>query len=182
LDLNTEQLIQGCQSGERDAQKAFFMAYSGYAYGLILRYMDDEFRSKDVLQEVFIIVFRSLKKFQYESEPKLLAWIKTISVRETIRHIKFDEKFAGDELQLQKESADEEYSVLAKMNAEEMLKLLQQLPEGYRVVFNMYAIEGYSHREIASILDISESTSRSQLTRARKMLQQLTLKLTSDAR
>ena len=69
------------------------MAYSGYAFGLILRYMEDEFRAKDVLQEVFIIIFRSVGKFQYESEPKLLAWIKTITVREAVRQIKTNAKY-----------------------------------------------------------------------------------------
>jgi RNA polymerase sigma factor (sigma-70 family) len=179
--LNIEQLLQGCKSGERKAQKAFFMHFSRYVYGVILRYVGSDFETKDVMQEVFLIVFKSLDSFEYHSEAKLRSWLKTISVREAIRQLKKNgwQEESIDEKDWDVNLAKAE-SILSELHQEELLKLLHRLPKGYRLVFNLYALEGYSHAEIASELGITESTSRSQLVRARKLLQQLTLKWWND--
>lgn len=181
--MNIEENILGCKTGDRKAQQTFFMQYSRYLYGIILRYTGDEFISKDVLQEVFILIFKALVRFEYQNEAKLKSWMKTIVIRETIRHMKRN-KWEPDELTegLKELSSSQTESILTKFNQEDLLSLLKELPEGYRVIFNMYAIEGFNHQEIAKELKITESTSRSQLTRARKLLQQLTLKMWNDGK
>lgn len=159
------------------------MHFSRYVYGLILRYMGNDFESKDVMQEVFLIVFKSLDTFDYQSEAKLRSWLKTISVREAIRQLNQKgwqmESIEGKEADLDFAKAE---SVLSEMHQEELLALLHRLPQGYRLIFNLYALEGYSHAEIASELGITESTSRSQLVRARNLLQKLTLKMWNDGK
>ena len=137
------------------------------------RYARHHMEAEDILQDAFVKVFRNLEKF--EQRGSFEGWIRRIVVNTALKNI--DKKsFANEQI-----GGDLDHdpgaipSVYSTLGAEDLLQVIAQLPEGYRIVFNLYAIEGYSHKEIADMLDIGESTSRSQLVKARKMLQALIL-------
>lgn len=163
------QIILGCKKQNPRYQKELVLRYSGILLTVCRRYVDSQETARDVLQESFIRIFRSIEK--YEEQGKLLPWLKRIVVNVALQHINrsyFKNERSGLESMPEESSLPAVYDHLA---AEELLALIQTLPVGYRTVFNLHIIEGYSHLEIADLLGISESTSRSQLTRARKMLQ-----------
>ena len=141
-----------------------------------LRYTRHRMEAEDVLQDAFIKVFNNLASYQYQGS--LEAWIRRIVVNTALKN--YQRKSFRDEqygLNMMEMDAPVEPSIFAHLHQEELLNLVSRLPEGYRVVFNLYAIEGYSHREIANMLGIEEGTSRSQLLKARKMLQAQILNL-----
>lgn len=139
-------------------------------FGICLGYSNDYSTAKDILQEGFIKVFGNFK--DYRKEGSLEGWIRRIIVNTAIDHYRKSVRtFKTIELEDQAvEPMDS--NVVEKLNTEDLLKLINQMPEGYRIVFNLYVVEGYSHREIAEQLQISEGTSKSQLARAKKFLQQ----------
>lgn len=143
--------------------------------GIAIRYVKDENSAKDILQESFIRIFSSLQKFEYQSENAFMAWMKRITINEAIRWLK---KYNNHFLEVEENSQSEAYTsknsnILSELYTQDLLAALQTLPQGYQVVFNLYVIEGFSHKEIGELLKISESTSRSQLSRAKNLLKQL---------
>lgn len=167
--MTDQQIISGCKKQHPRYQKELVLRYSGLLLTVCRRYVDSQETARDVLQESFIRIFRSIDK--YQEQGKLLPWLKRIVVNTALQQINksyFKNERTGLELLREETSLPDVYHRLA---AEELLALIQQLPIGYRTVFNLHIIEGYSHLEIGDLLGISESTSRSQLTRARKMLQ-----------
>ncbi len=160
-----QQLIERCLNGKKAAQRSLYDLYLGQLMTVCRRYARDDMEAEDFLQEGFIKVFKNLKNFR--GEGSLYGWIKTIMVHTALRQIKKRMSFedAADVYYL---SSDP--SVLSKLNAEDIIQTIQQLPEGYKMIFNLYHIEGYSHKEIGELLQIGESTSRSQLSKARKIL------------
>ncbi|MEO9476142.1 MAG: sigma-70 family RNA polymerase sigma factor [Cyclobacteriaceae bacterium] len=168
-------LINACKKSDEGAQEELFLKFRRYAMGVCLRYTRSEEEARDILQEGFIKVFKSIK--QLKDPNQLKSWIRKIMVNQCINHyhknLKFDHHEIIDELEI---SDDRHQDVLSDISTEEILKLINKLPDGYRIVFNMYAIEGYSHDEIAEKLEITEVTSRTQLFKARRILKkQLTL-------
>ena len=162
-------LIEACQRGENKALKKLYDIHSGTMYAICLRYMNNEDEAKDALQEGFIKVFKNIDKFRFTGSFE--GWLKRIFVNTSIEQIRkrkvhLDVNEMKGDLQLIDSS-----SATSTMDAEKMMKLVQQLPEGYRTVFNMFVVDGYSHKEISAELEISESTSKSQLFKARKQLQ-----------
>ncbi len=134
-----------------------------------LRYTRHRMEAEDVLQDAFIKVFDSIHTFQ--SRGSFEGWIRKIVINTALKNHR---KKQNQQEQIGLELADDlpaEPSIFAHLQEEELLKLINRLPDGYRLVFNLYAIEGYSHREIADMLGIEEGTSRSQLLKARKLLQ-----------
>lgn len=161
------QLIQNCIKGEPTAQRLFYEKYSGKLYGICLRYARDNAEAQDILQESFIRIFKYLPDYQHKGSVE--GWMRRIVVNVALRTIQA--AFSRYELPVEAlPDSSIEADILPQLNAEELLLLIRKLPDGYRVVFNMYAIEGYSHAEVAAQLNIDESTSRSQLTKARKLL------------
>jgi RNA polymerase sigma-70 factor (ECF subfamily) len=163
-------LVKRCLQGKAQAQRLLYERFKGRLFGLCLRYADSEDEALDMLQEGFIKVFRDLHQFR--GEGPLEAWLRRVVVNAAISRLRKktwvkETDFDWDQLPEQVE----EYTP-DSMDVEEVIRLIQQLPKGFRTVFNLYAVEGYSHREIAQILGIAESTSRSQYQRARKMLQE----------
>lgn len=157
--------------GKPDAQRMLYAKHSSMVYAVCFRYSKNAEDANDILQESFINVFKNLKN--YKSEGSFEGWIRKITVNCAIRHYHNTMKRidTGD-LEVNVDISG--YSdVIDKMSAQELLEMINQLPNGYRIVFNMYAIEGYSHKEIGEQLGISESSSRSQLTRARKVLMEM---------
>jgi RNA polymerase sigma factor (sigma-70 family) len=168
MTSSDKRLIAQCLKGKARYQRMLYDKYSCKVYPVCYRYAKNEEDAKDILQETFIRVFNKLDTFQ--DKGSFEGWIRKIAVNTSIRHYQNSLRKLDDrDIEYAPElTADE--NILSELNAEDILKKISELPTGYRVVFNMYAIEGYSHKEIAAELGISEGSSRSQLTRARKCL------------
>ncbi len=161
-------LIKKCLEGKLRYQRALYDKYARKMYPICYRYAKNQEDAKDILQETFVLVFRKLSMFK--GEGSLEGWIRKITVNCAIRHYeKSVRQLDKADIEVIPESGFQE-EILSNISANEIMEIIGQLPDGYRIVFNMYAIEGYSHREIGEILEISESSSRSQLTRARNQL------------
>lgn len=160
----------GCIRENRQCQQEVFRLFAGKMLVVCRRYTRHRMEAEDVLQDAFIKVFDNMATFQFKGS--LEAWIRRIVVNTALKNYN-RKSFREEQLGLENNEADFpiEPSIFSHLHEEELLNLIAQLPEGYRVVFNLYAIEGYSHREIAELLGIEESTSRTQLLKARKLLQ-----------
>lgn len=172
MDLNDEALINGCIAGDPRSQKALYDRYASKMLGVCMRYAVDESEAYDMLQDGFIKVFGKMKAF--ENTGSFEGWVRRTMVNTCLDHLRKNKnrKYQVDidevnDLQLDQPTA------IDKMNAEVLIGMLRYLPDGYRTVFNLFAIEGYSHKEIAEQLGVSENTSKSQFRKARLQLQQL---------
>ena len=162
-------MIKACSNGDHNAFKKIYDIHSGTMYSICLRYMTNEDEAKDALQEGFIKVFNSIGKFQFTGS--FQGWMKRIFVNTSIEQIrKRKVHFDVSELNTNELPLTSRIET-GKLDAEKMMRLVQQLPLGYRTVFNMFVIDGYSHKEISDYLNINENTSKSQLFKARKQLQ-----------
>jgi RNA polymerase sigma factor (sigma-70 family) len=162
-------LLRGCLNGDRRAQESLYKQYSGKMYAVCLRYAKDADEAQDILQEGFIKVFNSLEKFR--NEGSFEGWIRRIFVNTSIEQYRkaHNKQHFVDSEELEVE--DKAITAMSKLAEKDVIMLIQQLSPGYRQVFNMYVIEGFSHKEIADVLGINEGTSKSQLARAKQMLQ-----------
>jgi len=163
-------LVESCISGDSKAQENLYKRYAKKMFAVCCRYSRDQDSAADILQDGFIRVFNALETFKKEGS--LEGWIRRIVVNTALEyHRKQANTYSVNE---QEDSLhlSSEPDVHGNLGAEELLKLVQALPDGYRNVFNLYAIEGYNHKEIGEMLQISEGTSKSQLARARYLLQQ----------
>lgn len=167
ISMTEAELIQACLTNERLAQRKLYERYSNAMYTVAYRITGDFDLANDVLQEAFIKVFRNLAKFRQEST--LGAWIKTIVVRTALSRIKRRQNFEPLENHHTKDMIVEWRTDL---DVEYLEKAINALPEGYRAVFVMIEVEGYSHKEVAEMLGISVGTSKSQLFYAKKRLRQ----------
>lgn len=171
ITISDTRLIEKCKKGKARYQKVLYDRYSCKVYPICYRYAKNEEDAKDILQETFIRVFNKLETFQ--DKGSFEGWIKRIAVNVAIRHYQNTvKKIDQHDIEKVQEISSQE-SILSELNAEDILKKISELPNGYRLVFNMYALEGYSHKEIAEKLGISEGSSRSQLTRARQALMEM---------
>ncbi len=165
------QIIQGVKQGDREAQTLLFKLYRSHWYMICLRYNKDTNDALDALQNGLIKIYSKINMFD-STKGNFKAWSSQIIVNENLMLLrKHKQSFAIEDLS---ESIDLEQNgetPLDMLSAEELTKLIQALPDGYRVIFNMYVMEGYSHADIAKALDISVGTSKSQLFKARKLLQ-----------
>lgn len=168
--LHEETLVEHCVKGERKAQEHLYQRYYPELYRIGMRYLSDHHDTEDVLIQTFIKAFQKLSKFKFRGEGSLGKWIRTIMIHEALKQLKKRQSisFLSETDQLQIES--EGLSVMDQLLAEDLVKLIERLPTGYRLIFNLYVIEGYNHKEIAEMLEISESTSKTQLMKARKTL------------
>lgn len=165
------ELIQGCRRGERHAQQLLFDLYSGRMYGISLRYVKNPMQAEDIVVMTFAKVFERIHQFREEGSFE--GWIRRITVNEALAHLRKSRTMVV-ETDLEQADREPDYDRLGDhLEAEDLMNMIGKLPPGYRVVFNMYAIDGYSHKEIAEQLGISENTSKSQLSRARTHLQKL---------
>lgn len=169
--LSEEQLLTGCQRNDRTAQQQLYACYSGKMYALCCRYVKNKMEAEDVLVTAFTKVFDKID--QFKSEGSFEGWIRRIVVNEALTWIRKNRSLFL-ETDLEKADFEPDYDKLSDhLEAEDLLRMIQALPTGYQLVFNLYAIDGYSHKEIAEQLNISENTSKSQLSRARVYLQKL---------
>jgi len=169
LYKNETQLIKKAANKHRDAQHTLFEMHAPKMLSVCRYYIKDVHQAEEVMLNGFFKVFTQLKTFK--GEGNFEGWIRRIMIRECITHLRKKRKleFSADNLEAYEKPVD--YSDVG-FEVDEIQQLIDKLPEGYRMVFNMYAIEGYKHSEIATMLSISESTSKSQLFKARKLLQQ----------
>ncbi|MDR1645206.1 MAG: sigma-70 family RNA polymerase sigma factor [Tannerellaceae bacterium] len=168
--MNEQQLIEGCKKGNKPAQKELYDTYSRKMMGVCLRYVSDRETARDILQEGFIKVFCSISS--YAGAGSFEGWIRKIFVNCALEYLrKSDVLRDAVDLDHTCEVTGSGHSVIAEISANELMKIVQDLPTGFRTVFNLFAIEGYTHKEISETLGITESTSRSQYTRAKQLLQ-----------
>lgn len=169
------ELIKGCIRNDARCQRMLFDRYAGKMMSVCLRYAKDSMEAEDMIQDAFIKVFQYIGQFKFEGAFE--GWIRRIVVNTAIRHLekkKLQFKDIDDNSQNAPSVDAQAYSQLGEAD---LMRLISQLPDGYRLVFNLNAIEGYSHEEIAEMLNIQPGTSRSQLVKARKMLQYQILQL-----
>ncbi|GAB3923873.1 RNA polymerase sigma factor [Larkinella terrae] len=172
LGYSTEaQMITALQRADSRAQKALFDRYSSKMLTICVRYVSNRYEAEEILMDGFMRVFEKIG--QYKSEGSFEGWIRRIMVNESLMYLRRIKQWKAEvALEDTLPEADTTFADQDLM-AEDLLNLLEQLPAGYKTVFNLYAIEGYSHAEIAESLGITESTSKSQLHRARALLQRL---------
>lgn len=169
IDTRTE-LIEACKRGERIAQKKLYEDYCDAMYNICVRMVNDPDDAADVLQNAFIKIFKNIGKFKYESTPG--AWIKRIVVNDCINHIRAN-KIHFEEIK-DYDTPEEEIEIHESLISVPAIKAaINQLSDGYRSVVNLYLFEGYDHSEIAEILGITVTTSKTQYHRAKKKLREL---------
>lgn len=163
------EIVEGCLAGERTAQEKLYNLYAGNMYTVCLRYSGDTEEAKDILQDGFIKVFQNLSSFK--GTGSLEGWVRRIMINTALeRYRKTKHVFVSDDIQ--EDAGDEAYyTAVEDLSAKELIDMIQELSPKYRMVFNLYALEGYSHKEISNMLGISEGTSKSNLSRARTILQ-----------
>jgi RNA polymerase sigma-70 factor (ECF subfamily) len=166
-----QELIARIARGDRAATREFYDLYAGYLTAVSLRYVDSRDDARDVLQESFIRVFGSISRFEYRGAGAFRVWLRRIVVNESLRWLKERKKLpVPAEVDAWACEAEEEELAFDAIPTGAILEMIGSLPEGYRTVFNLYVFEEMSHREIASMLGIAESSSASQLHRARGLL------------
>jgi RNA polymerase sigma-70 factor (ECF subfamily) len=173
--MTEENMLQGCLDNLATAQEALYNRFSPRMLGVCYRYAHSREDAEDMLQEGFMKVFAQIH--QFKNTGALEGWIRKILVHTCINILKKNKKFSdsvdlihADNLHLNGNN------IPSMLQAKQVVECIRLLPLGYRTVLNLYAIEGFSHREISDILDIEESTSRSQYTRARGMLEEILIK------
>ena len=163
-------LIDSCIKGDRAAQKALYDRLAPRMFPLCIRYVSDRDLAEDVLQDGFVTLFTRLQ--DYKGEGSFEGWARRIFVTTALMNLrKKDALKMSDDLEAARGIRTDAPSQLQNLRYKDLMAMITELPPGFRTVFNMYAIEGYSHKEIAEILGITESTSRTQLSRARIWLQ-----------
>ncbi len=167
--MTEERIIQRCINEEKAAQKYLYDAYSPKMYYVCLRYARHASEAQDMLQDGFIKVFDNIGSFKFNGSFE--GWIRRIIVNTALNHCR-KSSFKQEKLGIEDyQDKVVQSKAVSNMGEKELLALIQKLPEGYRMVFNLYVIEGFSHKEIGEMLEITESTSRSQLAKSRKWMQ-----------
>jgi len=172
--MNVSELVKEAKQGSTAAQKCLFDQFAEKLFRVCQRYVKNPEDAEELLLDGFYKFFAKISSFTYQGDAPLYAWLKKTMVNECLMFIRAKNVFTivteaiAEEVPLQEEALD-------NLSAEEIFKLIVQLPVGYRTVFNLYAIEGMSHGEIAGLLNISEGTSRSQFSKAKVLLQKLLL-------
>lgn len=171
------QILSGCIKGKAKAQRELYEKYSRLLLGICTRYAGSLEEAEDILQEGFVKIFLNISKFK--GEGSLIAWMRRIMINTAITayHKALKHRYHDDIGEIRETEMEEKTFDEADFTSEELKNVIQRMPEGYRLVFNLYAIEGYKHREIADLLEIDENTSKSQYSRARKWLQERLIKL-----
>jgi len=172
--MDESDLIDGCIKGDRKMQQALYNRYAPKMYTVCLRYAGNSEEAEDILQEGFIKVYTKIESFRKEGSFE--GWIRRIFVNTAIEHFR-KKTYLQPITEKEEGTIETQYlSVLDSLAEKDIISLVQQLSPGYRTVFNMYVIEGYTHKQISELLGISEGTSKSQLSRAKIILQELVKK------
>ena len=170
--MNELELISLCKKKDRNAFNHLFNQYNRLLMGISIRYCNDVAEAEDVLQESFIKIFHQIQT--YQSKGSFEGWLKRIVVNTAINHFKSKKvRIDGGGNSEDFDAIDNAFDIENEMHGNELLEIINQIPEGYKVIFNMNVIEGYTHKEIAKELNISEGTSKSQLSKAKSLLRKI---------
>jgi RNA polymerase sigma-70 factor (ECF subfamily) len=169
--VSTDKLINGCIKGDRNSQKELYNIYAEKMFSICLRYAKDQMDAEDILQEGFIKLFNNLDKFR--GEGSFDGWVRRIFVNTAIESIRRKNRNILNGEGFENIIIDPQSNVLDRLYEKDLINCSKTLSIGYKTIFNLYAIEGYSHKEIASQLGISESTSKSQFSRAKSLLRNI---------
>jgi RNA polymerase sigma factor (sigma-70 family) len=168
--MSEQQIIEGCAKHERKAQQLLYEKYSRFLLGVCLRYATDKAEAEDILQESFLKIFFNIK--EYSGTGSFVGWLRKVAVNTAIthyhKHLKYRYHVEIEDyvsVETGTESFEEDF-----FTSEELYKVINELPGGYRLVFNLYAVEGYKHKEIAEMLGIDTNTSKSQYSRAKAVI------------
>lgn len=173
-ELPEKEMIEGCLRGNPLAQEQLYKRFASKMFGVCMRYSSNRMEAEDTLHEGFMRVYRNLDKFGFKGSFE--GWVRRIMVNVALKKYQKEKN-----LYLKQEDIERVYDIyeehgytgIDKLNAGDLAKMVQKLAPGFRMVFNLYAIEGYTHKEIGDMLGISENTSKSQLSRARVILQRM---------
>jgi len=172
IKLSEERLTQLCQQGDQKAQRMLYERYADQMFRVSYRYIKKEYDTEDVLAVGFVKVFKNIERFQYRDSGSLGSWIKRIMINESLMLLRkknpLNHALDTNEIQI-KDGLESDQELLAQ----DIYRMVRKLPTGYRTVFNMYVIDGYTHKEIADYLNVSENTSKSQLSKARAHLRKM---------
>ena len=169
LPTSEEKLIKQCRKGDPKAQRELFDRFSQQMLSVGMRYLRSREDAEEVLSNTFIKVFRKID--QYQGRGSVGGWVRMIMVNESLNFLKYKRNLFV-EVEEENHASFSHQKLQEEINADHLMLMISELPIGYRTVFNLYAIEGYNHREIGEMLGISENTSKSQLSKARKQLQE----------
>ncbi|MEO9022659.1 MAG: RNA polymerase sigma factor [Ginsengibacter sp.] len=164
-------LINGCIDGDRQMQTLLYQRFSSKMYGVCLRYAENQEDANDVLQEGFIKVYKNLHKFR--SEGSFEGWVRRIFINTSIEHFRKRVKLYNVDEVHENTIEDTNLDVMDSLAVKDILNIINQLPQGYKTVFNLHVVEGFAHKEIAKLLGITEGTSKSQLARAKGVLKKI---------
>jgi RNA polymerase sigma factor (sigma-70 family) len=168
--MTDKELVEGCIREDRKYQKILWNLYSSKLMALCLRYCKNQEEAEDALMESFVRIYDKIPTFRYQSS--LETWMRRITVNISINKLR-------SQKDIWKELSESEYELgytdnaMYQLEAKQIMQLIERLPVGYRTVFNLFVVEGYTHKEIAEMMGIDEGTSRSQLAKARKSLQEM---------
>jgi RNA polymerase sigma factor (sigma-70 family) len=168
--MTDKELVEGCIREDRKYQKILWNLYSSKLMALCLRYCKNQEEAEDALMESFVRIYDKIPTFRYQSS--LETWMRRIAVNISINKLR-------SQKDIWKELSESEYELgytdnaMYQLDAKQIMRLIEKLPVGYRTVFNLFVVEGYTHKEIADMMGIDEGTSRSQLAKARKSLQEM---------
>ena len=170
MGQDLQELIDLCLAGESLAQKHLYDRFSPTMFGVCLQYSKNHEEARDILQEGFIKVFRKLK--QFKGKGSFEGWMRRIFINTALERYRTQSRLITTDEELEISTGNLSDEIISDLSAHELLQMIQELSPQYRMVFNLYAIEGYSHNEISKMLKISEGTSKSNLSRARVILQE----------
>lgn len=169
-----QDMIQGCIKGNLSSQKQLYEQYAGKMLAVCMRYAKDRSEAEDMLQEAFLKVFQNISKFKFEGSFE--GWVRRIMIFSAINYYKQRSRKFKEDLDQQHVDVAYNEQIIDRISAKEIMELVQQMPEGYKLIFNLFAIEGFSHKEIAEELGIAIGTSKSQYARAKQYMQNLLAK------
>ncbi|TKG90685.1 sigma-70 family RNA polymerase sigma factor [Puteibacter caeruleilacunae] len=167
-----KKLIKALKKNKPKAQHELFNRYGNYLFRISYRYLRNSELAEEVLSQSFLNIFREISKTDIESEAALKAWMKRITINQSLMEIRKNVRF-NQSLELIEEVEESEITADATLLENDLIEMVLNLPDGYRTVFSLYAIEGYKHEEIAQQLGISVGTSKSQLSKARRLLKEM---------
>lgn len=178
MEENIESYIKKCVENDREAQLKIYQLFSPILYGLCLKYMRNEDDAKDVFQEAFVIAFQKMDQFKFEGSFE--GWIKRIFINKLLETLKKKKKDVFFLDVFETEVIEEEELELVPIEQEKLLEYIQELPDQYRMVFNLFIFEKMKHKEISKLLEISEGTSKSNLNRAKSILKKKILAVSNS--
>ncbi|WP_232064996.1 RNA polymerase sigma factor [Rhodocytophaga rosea] len=166
-----QEIIEGCKKGKSSFQEKLYNMYSRQMMAVCVRYTRSRFEAEDIFHEAFVKVFKNIHSYNGGS---FEGWMRRIFVNTAINYYHKNKKYQEQlDYSTIEESSPAEENVLSEISGKELLLLIDQLPEGYKLVFNLYEVEGYTHREISEMLSIAEGTSKSQLAKAKVYLKKI---------